>query len=75
MTTSTSVDINAMRMPSFGIATTPYECHIAVVLAMQAERIDAHYFRLYLCTEAGTYIKEFVHGDLGRTQPSVSILL
>lgn len=42
------------------------------VYTMQMQRIDDHYFRLYLSTEAGTYIKEFVHGDLGRTQPSVS---
>lgn len=26
-------------------------------------------------TEAGTYIKEFVHGDFGRTQPNMSVLL
>jgi tRNA U54 and U55 pseudouridine synthase Pus10 len=28
-----------------------------------------NYFVLFLCTQAGTYIKEFVHGDLGRTFP------
>jgi tRNA U54 and U55 pseudouridine synthase Pus10 len=28
-----------------------------------------------LLTSAGTYIKEFVHGDLGRTVPSVGSLL
>ena len=26
-------------------------------------------------TQAGTYIKEFVHGDLGRTFPNLSSLL
>ena len=26
-------------------------------------------------TQAGTYIKEFVHGDEGRTQPNLSMLL
>lgn len=26
-------------------------------------------------TSAGTYIKEFVHGDFGRTQPNVGSLL
>lgn len=45
------------------------------VLTCQAERIDDHYFRLHLSTEAGTYVKEFVHGDLGRTKPSISTLL
>lgn len=45
------------------------------VLTLKATRIDHHYFRLNISTEAGTYVKEFVHGDLGRTQPSVSSLL
>eukprot|EP00249_Psilotum_nudum_P009438 c21938_g1_i1 orf=56-1765(+) len=39
------------------------------------------YFLLHLCTQvywsylAGTYIKEFVHGDIGRTYPSIGSLL
>jgi tRNA U54 and U55 pseudouridine synthase Pus10 len=40
-----------------------------------AEVIDGHRFRLRLSTDAGTYVKEFVHGDLGRTVPSISSLL
>ncbi|KAM3175614.1 hypothetical protein ACTXT7_008163 [Hymenolepis weldensis] len=32
-------------------------------------------FLLELCCEAGTYVKELVHGDLGRTQPSLSSLI
>ncbi|XP_007017946.2 PREDICTED: putative tRNA pseudouridine synthase Pus10 [Theobroma cacao] len=44
---------------------------------MKIERIagSSQYFLLHLCTQAGTYIKEFVHGDLGRTQPSVGSIL
>ncbi|XP_035538555.1 tRNA pseudouridine synthase Pus10 [Juglans regia] len=44
---------------------------------MKIEKIAGsnHYFLLHLCTQAGTYIKEFVHGDLGRTHPSVGSLL
>ncbi|KZV16538.1 tRNA pseudouridine synthase A, mitochondrial, partial [Dorcoceras hygrometricum] len=44
-----------------------------VIHWMKIERIAAHsqYFLLHLCTQAGTYIKEFVHGDLGRTYPRV----
>jgi hypothetical protein len=45
------------------------------VLSLRATRIDDHYFRLNISTDAGTYVKEFVHGDLGRTTPSVSSLL
>ena len=31
--------------------------------------------QLDLCTQAGTYVKEFVHSDFGRTHPSVGSLL
>lgn len=34
-----------------------------------------HWFVLELEAQAGTYIKEFVHGDFGRTRPSVGDLL
>jgi len=42
---------------------------------LKAERINAHYFQARLSTQAGMYIKEFVHGDLGRTRPSLKSLL
>ncbi|OMO75514.1 hypothetical protein COLO4_26054 [Corchorus olitorius] len=44
---------------------------------MKIEKIarSSQYFLLHLCTQAGTYIKEFVHGDLGRTQPSIGSIL
>jgi len=42
---------------------------------LYAIRIDEHHFRLELSTQAGTYVKEFVHGDLGRTIPSMASLL
>jgi tRNA pseudouridine(54/55) synthase len=45
------------------------------VMSCRAHRIDDHHFRLQISTSAGTYVKEFVHGDLGRTVPSVSTLL
>lgn len=32
-------------------------------------------FKLQVKTQAGTYVKEFVHGDLGRTVPNVSQIL
>lgn len=34
-----------------------------------------HAYILTLSTEAGTYIKEFVHGDFGRTKPNLGSLL
>jgi len=36
---------------------------------------DRCHFLLFLKTQAGTYIKEFVHGDFGRTMPSLGNLL
>jgi len=44
---------------------------------MRCEEIKGspNYFLLFLCTQAGTYIKEFVHGDLGRTYPNVGSIL
>ncbi|GMH19765.1 hypothetical protein Nepgr_021606 [Nepenthes gracilis] len=44
---------------------------------MNIEKISgsSQYFVLHLCTQAGTYIKEFVHGDLGRTHPSIGTIL
>ncbi|KAA6393199.1 MAG: putative tRNA pseudouridine synthase [Streblomastix strix] len=37
--------------------------------------IAPHFFILQIITSAGTYVKEFVHSDLGRTQPNVGSLL
>ncbi|XP_022086028.1 putative tRNA pseudouridine synthase Pus10 [Acanthaster planci] len=46
-----------------------------IVHSMSATVKDAHHFRLFLKTQAGTYIKEFIHGDFGRTKPSLGSLL
>ncbi|KJE89208.1 pseudouridylate synthase 10 [Capsaspora owczarzaki ATCC 30864] len=42
---------------------------------MRAHQINEHYLLLCLSTQAGTYIKEFAHGDFGRTAPSIGSLL
>ncbi|CAN6268890.1 unnamed protein product [Urochloa humidicola] len=44
---------------------------------MEIEKVagGSNYYLLHLCTQAGTYIKEFVHGDLGRTHPSIGAIL
>lgn len=46
-----------------------------VVHTVRAERINDHWLVLDLETQAGTYVKEFVHGDCGRTVPNLSLLL
>ncbi|OMJ84333.1 hypothetical protein SteCoe_14557 [Stentor coeruleus] len=45
------------------------------ILKMQAYYINPHFFQLRLVSSAGTYIKEFVHSDFGRTTPSINKLL
>ncbi|CAC5362236.1 PUS10 [Mytilus coruscus] len=45
------------------------------VHSMSAKLQDDHHFILLLNTQAGTYIKEFVHGDFGRTKPNICTLL
>lgn len=43
--------------------------------SMNAKLIDRHHLRLRVDAESGTYIKEFVSGDGGRTTPSIAELL
>lgn len=45
------------------------------VYQMSARRVDSYVFTLSLTTQAGTYVKELVHGDFNRTQPNVTQLL
>ena len=46
-----------------------------VIYAIRTEWISPKIFLLDLTTSAGTYVKEFVHGDFGRTLPNVGTLL
>uniref|UniRef100_A0A3B5LXS9 tRNA pseudouridine synthase Pus10 n=1 Tax=Xiphophorus couchianus TaxID=32473 RepID=A0A3B5LXS9_9TELE len=46
-----------------------------VIHSMNVRFVDSHHFYLGLKTQAGTYIKEFVHGDFGRTKPNLCLLL
>ncbi|XP_053793123.1 tRNA pseudouridine synthase Pus10 isoform X4 [Vidua chalybeata] len=53
----------------------PLAVRCRLIHTMKSEYIDEHHFRLHLKTQAGTYIKEFVHGDFGRTKPNIGSLL
>ncbi|XP_032228200.2 tRNA pseudouridine synthase Pus10 isoform X2 [Nematostella vectensis] len=53
----------------------PLAVRVREVHTMSAQRIDDHHFKLFLKTMAGTYVKEFVHGDFGRTKPNLGTLL
>lgn len=37
--------------------------------------VNAHFFYLDVVTSSGTYVKEFVHGDRGRTLPNVGAIV
>jgi tRNA pseudouridine synthase 10 len=39
------------------------------------EKLNDHYMILDLTTSAGTYVKEFIHSDFGRTVPSLGTIL
>ncbi|NWR80206.1 PUS10 synthase, partial [Centropus unirufus] len=53
----------------------PLAVRYRFVHSMKTEYVDEHHFRLRLKTQAGTYIKEFVHGDFGRTMPNIGFLM
>ena len=44
-------------------------------LKVSASERSSRYLQLDLTTQAGTYVKEFVHGDFGRTHPNLGSLL
>ena len=45
------------------------------VLRLKLTMTNPRFGVLELDTSAGMYIKEFVHGDLGRTEPSLASLV
>ncbi|RWS03353.1 putative tRNA pseudouridine synthase Pus10-like protein, partial [Dinothrombium tinctorium] len=46
-----------------------------MVYKASAKQEDARIVRINLLTEAGTYVKEFVHSDFGRTEPSLATIV
>ncbi|XP_069624999.1 tRNA pseudouridine synthase Pus10 isoform X2 [Ranitomeya imitator] len=53
----------------------PLASRSRIIHTMKTEYMDEHHFRLYLKTQAGTYIKEFAHGDFGRTVPNIGSMM
>jgi tRNA pseudouridine synthase 10 len=45
------------------------------IFRLKATKINDYFITLHLLSSAGAYIKEFVHGDLGRTTPNIGSLL
>lgn len=46
-----------------------------VIFSINYEYIDSHHARFIIESQAGTYIKEFINGDFGRTKPNLADLL
>lgn len=46
-----------------------------MIFFIAALKLDDYHFLIRMETQAGTYVKEFVHGDFGRTRPSLADLL
>uniref|UniRef100_F6PZI5 tRNA pseudouridine synthase Pus10 n=1 Tax=Xenopus tropicalis TaxID=8364 RepID=F6PZI5_XENTR len=65
----------AQKTPLRVLHRRPLASRSRTIHTMRTEHVDEHHFRLYLKTQAGTYIKEFVHGDFGRTTPNVGSIL
>ncbi|KAJ8002130.1 hypothetical protein DPEC_G00176630 [Dallia pectoralis] len=65
----------AQKTPLRVLHRRPLAVRERVIHTMSTRYLDAHHFHLALRTQAGTYIKEFVHGDFGRTKPNLCDLL
>uniref|UniRef100_A0A3P8ZZI6 tRNA pseudouridine synthase Pus10 n=1 Tax=Esox lucius TaxID=8010 RepID=A0A3P8ZZI6_ESOLU len=65
----------AQKTPLRVLHRRPLTVRERVIHTMSTRFLDAHHFHLVLRTQAGTYIKEFVHGDFGRTKPNLCDLL
>ncbi|XP_036411211.1 putative tRNA pseudouridine synthase Pus10 [Megalops cyprinoides] len=65
----------AQKTPLRVLHRRPLAVRQRVIHTMTARFLDSHHFQLHLRTQAGTYIKEFVHGDFGRTRPNLCDLM
>ncbi|KAJ8389921.1 hypothetical protein AAFF_G00113900 [Aldrovandia affinis] len=65
----------AQKTPLRVLHRRPLAVRPRIIHTMTAQFLDAHHFHLNLRTQAGTYIKEFVHGDFGRTKPNLCELM
>ncbi|KAL2086569.1 hypothetical protein ACEWY4_017628 [Coilia grayii] len=65
----------AQKTPLRVLHRRPLAVRQRVIHSMSTRYRDPHHFTLQLKTQAGTYIKEFVHGDFGRTKPNLGQLM
>lgn len=48
---------------------------VRLIHSIKGEYINPHFLFLDLVTQAGTYVKEFIHSDFGRTMPNFGSML
>ena len=54
---------------------SPRKKRVRMVYEVAWRLVSPHVFELYVRCQGGLYVKEFIHGDGGRTKPSVSEIL
>lgn len=69
------VDVIKQRTPLRVLHRRSNRVRKRKVLLLKVKYKDRRHFLMEIKTEAGTYIKELISGDGGRTRPSVSYLL
>jgi len=65
----------AQKTPVRVLHRRPLHSRDKLIHSVSASLVDEHHFKLSVRTQAGTYIKEFVHGDFGRTTPNLGTIL
>jgi tRNA pseudouridine synthase 10 len=65
----------SQRMPSRVAHRREMMYREKTVFSLEYKPISEHFFILDLTTSGGTYIKEFVNSDFGRTVPSLATLI
>ena len=66
---STSTDVKDHTNDTNSMSCTSNQMNVV------PKQYQVHHFIVHLSTSAGTYVKEFIHGDMGRTVPNLSTLL
>lgn len=74
LTTMKSIEIKQLT-PLRVLHRRTLSCRKKKITNMKTQLINSHFFVLDITAQAGTYIKEFVHGDLQRTTPNITTIL
>ena len=65
----------AQKTPLRVLHRRPLKTRTKWIHKIHCKQLNKHFIEVRVISSGGTYIKEFVHGDLGRTLPSIGSLL